>query len=485
MHLRCALLYALTVFAATAQAHAANLVANPDFDTGIEHWTSGIDQRGVARPQGSQRDIGAVEVPGGRVVPAVGPVCRVSPAGTAAANGNDWAQAMALQTALGTATCTELWVAAGTYLPTLAAVPQYSDRAVSFAVRPGVAVYGGFAGTETQRGQRNVAANRTTLSGDIGVAGTGTDNSFNVVRMDGTTGAGPITASTVLDGFTIRDGYANSNVNYGAGLYCKGSGSGHECSPTLSRLTFSNNTTNHIAGALYNDGRNGGNSSPRLTRVTFSGNTASHDGGAVYNDASGNGTSSPVLGNVTFSGNTTGNTGWGGGMFNDGKSGGVSSPRLVNVTFSGNQAGTFGYGGAMASDGGFNTTAGTCAPLLVNVVAWNDTAGTDPEIVSYQSTTTITYGVVQGGCPHGSACSHLVNAIASPIGTLADNGGDTQTVLLSPGSPAIDAGSDGDCQLSPVDGVDQRGDARPQDAHCDIGAVEMPGDTIFRYGFEQ
>lgn len=54
------------------------------------------------------------------------------------------------------------------------------------------------------------------------------------------------------------------------------------------------------------------------------------------------------------------------------------------------------------------------------------------------------------------------------LGALADNGGPTQTQLPSAGSPAIDAGAAEDCPAA-----DQRGQARPQGAGCDIGAVEV------------
>jgi hypothetical protein len=53
------------------------------------------------------------------------------------------------------------------------------------------------------------------------------------------------------------------------------------------------------------------------------------------------------------------------------------------------------------------------------------------------------------------------------LASLADNGGPTKTLALSPGSPAVDAG-DADCPAA-----DQRGVARPQGAACDIGAFEL------------
>jgi uncharacterized protein (TIGR03032 family) len=70
------------------------------------------------------------------------------------------------------------------------------------------------------------------------------------------------------------------------------------------------------------------------------------------------------------------------------------------------------------------------------------------------------------------------NGIIDPLlGPLADNGGLTLTHLPQPGSPAIDAA--GDCT-----GTDQRGATRPQEDACDMGAVEVLGDLIFRDSFE-
>jgi hypothetical protein len=63
--------------------------------------------------------------------------------------------------------------------------------------------------------------------------------------------------------------------------------------------------------------------------------------------------------------------------------------------------------------------------------------------------------------------------------SLADNGGSTPTVALYPGSVAIDAGDDTLCAAPTgapnygAGGEDQRGVARPQAAHCDVGAFEQ------------
>ncbi|MFH1356525.1 MAG: choice-of-anchor Q domain-containing protein [bacterium] len=51
------------------------------------------------------------------------------------------------------------------------------------------------------------------------------------------------------------------------------------------------------------------------------------------------------------------------------------------------------------------------------------------------------------------------------LGSLQDNGGPTQTILPLFGSPAINNGNNGTCEVT-----DQRGYSRGSD--CDIGATE-------------
>ena len=127
---------------------------------------------------------------------ALAEILYVDAAAGGAGNGSSWADAFNdLQAALGAAESgDEIWVAAGTYRPTATA-----DRSVSFALKEGVGIYGGFSGVETQRDERAPAAHLTMLAGDIGAAGVGTDNSFHVVRVDA-----PVGPMGILDGFTIR-----------------------------------------------------------------------------------------------------------------------------------------------------------------------------------------------------------------------------------------------------------------------------------------
>lgn len=240
----------------------------------------------------------------------------------------------------------EIWVAEGVYTPTAGIT-----RTATFTLVNGVALYGGFAGTETARDQRDWEAHVTVLSGDLDGNDT-TDANGVVTNTSNITGSnayhvvtgGGVTETAVLDGFTITGGQANGGAQdmRGSGMYNAGG------SPTLTNVTFSGNE----AGNGYGDGGgmyNQDNSNPTLTNVTFSGNEAGDGGGMCNKD-----NSNPVLTNVTFSDNKADSTG--GGMYNDDN----SKPTLTNVTFRSNEA---GLGGGMYNDNN--------SPRLTNVI-FND-----------------------------------------------------------------------------------------------------------------
>ena len=341
-------------------------------------------------------------------------VFRVVPAGATSGNcGYDWAHGCDLQYALGTKSYAgdELWVETGTYKPTTS-----TDRTVSFVLKSGVALYGGFAGTETSREQRNWATNVTTLSGDIGTTGNNSDNSYHVVTGSGTNSA------AVLDGFTITGGNANGS------------------------------DPNDIGGGMLNDA-----GSPTLTNLTFSGNSATKYGGGMSNLDS-----SPSLTNVTFSGNTAYDSG--GGMANAN-----SNALLTNVTFSGNMATS--RGGGMYNE--------NSSPQVKNAILWGDSAPAGAEIYNNASTPTISSSDIQGCMPGGvwdtdCGTDGGGNLDADPrLGVLGAYGGGTQTLPLLPGSAAIDTGNDTSCPAT-----DQRGVGRPQVAGCDMGAYESRGFTL-------
>ncbi len=191
----------------------------------------------------------------------------------AGGDGASWATAFNnLQDAMGIAVrargaVDEIWVTAGTYKPDNGS----GDRLRTFRLVSGVSIYGGFAGTETALSQRNPALNETVLSGEIGVVGDVADNSWHVVRAE------EVDATAVLDGFTIRDGNANSAFPRDAG-----GGIRVSCgSPTIRNCRFTVNAA-AFGGAAHHDN----SSAPRYTDCTFSNNTAVFSGGAT-NDTGG------------------------------------------------------------------------------------------------------------------------------------------------------------------------------------------------------
>ncbi|HUT30868.1 MAG TPA: right-handed parallel beta-helix repeat-containing protein [Sedimentisphaerales bacterium] len=99
----------------------------------------------------------------------------------------------------------EIWVAEGTYHPTS---PEGSSA--TFALVDGVPLYGGFAGYETLREQRNWLVNETVLTGDTDPDPYG-DVSYVVKASDINDGT--------IDGFVIEKSQAG-----GAVIYCDGAG---------------------------------------------------------------------------------------------------------------------------------------------------------------------------------------------------------------------------------------------------------------------
>ena len=304
-----------------------------------------------------------------------------TPDATGAGDCSNWTNACTLQTAITTAVSgDEIWVAAGTHNPTTG-----TDRWATFHLKDGVTVYGGFAGMETARNERNPATNVTTLSGDLNGDDVGfTNNSENVYNV--VIGANNAT----LDGFTITAG--NADIGNGGGMVNNGR------SPTLINLIFTGNHALLGAGMM-----NKNNSNPELTNVTFSGNIAEDGGGGMDN----NNQSSPTLTNVTFTSNTVNETngGGGGGMENQNN----SNPTLTNVTFSGNSSAD--SGGGMFNYSGSSLT-------LANVTFSNNTAQYGGGLYDSSSNPTLTNVTFDGNMATGDAGPSgggMFNDQSSPI----------------------------------------------------------------------
>jgi hypothetical protein len=321
-----------------------------------------------------------------------GMILHVKTDAVGANDGTTWADAYNdLQLALDVAEPgVEIWVAAGTYVPTKLGV-----RAATFRLKSGVSIYGGFTGTETDRDERDPVTNETMLSGDLNgddtlVAEplhlidepTRSDNSYHVV-----TGSGA-DETAVLDGFVIAGGNANGPKDSdGGGLLNVGTPAGGRvvdpipASPTVTNCTFCDNAAQRNGGGVYNEAAN-----PTISNCTFTGNYSdapgnfSQGGGGVYNidcsptlvdcafignmaadDGAGmtNESSSPTLINCVFRSNVCGsgpNIGVGAGIYNNNG----SEPTLVNCEFVGNAADLDGTGGGVFNQGGSHAILTNC-----------------------------------------------------------------------------------------------------------------------------
>ncbi len=329
---------------------------NDAFDAGLPD----SDLAGYARLVGSALDLGAYETLSSQC-PDDG-VVHVDLQATEPADGLTWGSAFTdLHDALRLSEPCQIWVAKGTYLPT----DDPNDRQASFTIdQDGLALYGGFAGSEISLEARDWETNETVLSGDINASGELSGNTYHVVVVDGQSGAN-ITNATVIDGFVITGGNADGGIprNLGGGLVCRAQGSDNECSPSISNVSFHGNFASLGGGGMFNDGRFGGNASPVLTQVSFDENEGGARGGGMLNDGQ-SGNSSPSLDQVSFTGNDAQR---GGGMMNDGR-GGSSNPTLEHVIFEDNSATT---GAGMANDGpdGDNTTRLTNVVFSGNIAA--------------------------------------------------------------------------------------------------------------------
>ncbi|WP_118976957.1 T9SS type A sorting domain-containing protein [Taibaiella koreensis] len=285
--------------------------------------------------------------------------------------GTSWATAKRdLQVAInGAASGDQVWIKAGTYLPThdhLASTTPANSRDKTFSLKNGVKVYGGFAGTETQLSQRNWQTNSTILSGDIGTVNVATDNVYHVVISVN------LTAATVLDGVTVTKGYAKaanlSSITVGARTLNRYFGGGifnSYASTTFANCRITANTadcdnSNDAQGAgVIND-----NCSSAFTNCVFDANTFP-DGGSSFG-AKGAGmyimSGACTLTNCAFVNNTCGTTigSDGGAIYMN-----TGTTRIVNSIFYNNSA----MNGAALSLGGAPHT-----PVVTNCTFANNTS---------------------------------------------------------------------------------------------------------------
>ncbi len=260
---------------------------------------------------------------------------------------------------------------------------------------------------------------------------------------------------------TVQNSVIDSNTatNYGGGMLNQGT-------LTVQNSTVRSNSRGNGGGISQNGGP------LTVTNSAFSGNSATYGGGIDHHrgpltvtsstfsnnraDTFGGGIivwslDTTSITNSTFSGNTAGE---GGGIRNVG-----GNVAVTNSTFSGNT--TFSPNGG----GSINNSTGSLT--LINSILANSPNGDDCLWeLAHASRNNLVEGAKLCGLTDG--VNGNIVGLDPQIGPLHNNGGPTETHALLAGSPALDRASAADCPST-----DQRGEARPQGAGCDIGAYEF------------
>lgn len=279
--------------------------------------------------------------------------------------------------------------------------------------------------------------------------------------------------TAAISNLTVQDGYA---WQLAGGILNNGS-------LALDQVTVTNNVMATDAQDWWQGGGGiyvGGGGSLTLNNSTISNNSAGPaNGGGLYAIQN----TTVTITNSTISGNTAGNV-----------AGGIRSlgnMHITNSTISENVAGGWHGGAIFHTDGDLeilnSTIANNIAPDWAPSAIFLGEYGSAVPLLKLTNTIITgnhwyacekfasggTVNLVSGG--HNVFQDDSCNPVASDIvvgdaliGPLADNGGPTLTHALLAGSPAINAGDDSACPAT-----DQRGVARPQGPHCDIGSVEQ------------
>lgn len=301
----------------------------------------------------------------------------------------------------------------------------------SIVLKPDVAVYGGFAGSESARGERDWTANETVIdaAGKTEPAVTGADRSI----LDGFTVTGgnqpriqcDRTSPTVMH-CVIASGGTESD---GSGVYCDRS------SPLIQDCDIVDNVVNGTGGGVSCNGRG----TPRFVNCRIMRNSA-HRGGGVYSL----GGTSPVFINCIISMNEATdkedeNAGSGFEFV-------LEPPTLIHCVVWGNK--------------GLGISFNDYKVKIVNSILWNNPGD---EIACYDDNdenAIVSFSCVEGGWPGEG------NIDADPLFIDPENG----DFRLQDGSPCIDAGLASAAPEFDIGGLERPG----IDGRVDMGAHESP-----------
>jgi parallel beta-helix repeat protein len=330
------------------------------------------------------------------LIPAAAPAATlyVTPTGNDANTGTSWAQAKAtVQAAINAANAgDQVWVAAGTYNEHIVN-KKIGDVAVDMAV------YGGFAGTETLFSQRDIQANLTVLHGtNNGIVVTIKYGAGRATRIDGFYITGGNKSSTpgdpgggihiVASAPTIANNTISGNLSYGVGAgisiwYFQPLPGGGADYPLIVKNSIVKNFAYEFAGDGGGIGIVG--SSPEIRNNVIARNQANQNGGGIcmWDDSAPVIANNFILANVsnTLDGGSDLNYG-GGGIFasslhQDGTlcDECLSEPKIFNNVIAAN--GALKGGGLAITDSGIRVSEARVGVAVItnNTIASNSGAG--------------------------------------------------------------------------------------------------------------
>jgi CSLREA domain-containing protein len=260
-------------------------------------------------------------------------------------------------------------------------------------------------------------------------------------------------------------------ATYGGGIYLADSAN---ATLTLSSVTGCSAPTTSQYASGGGIAIHGSSASLSLSQSTIATNSAYWAGGGIYNEGT-------LTVDRSFIGGNTATNGGGGGVDNGGASATITSSTIAknSASYAGGVRGNYSLYSVTVVENTDSVEAGGLGVgtmTVQNLVAEHNKTGVGTESNCHATLNSLGFALVGGSDTVDCQVTGTVTFqtdIAYP--DPADNGGPTKTVMLPPGSLAIDAGNPGGCRDS--NGIliptDQRGVTRQLGAHCDLGALEV------------
>jgi CSLREA domain-containing protein/uncharacterized repeat protein (TIGR01451 family) len=322
-------------------------------------------------------------------------------------------------------------------------------------------------------GNYSISSGELTVSGADSVIVRGAGARKTVIDAHQTSRVFKLTADlNVLEGLTVTGG----STSVLDGEFPAGDGGGilaFEAGEAVLRgLNVTGNVATQNGGGVSAPPESSERSAVTIVDSTISGNkvtggAAEALGGGVYALGKFSMTNSTVFGNSAETAGAGAVQGGGVLLAIDPNSTEASEGTIVNSTIAGNSVGTAGVAGGLAVYNPAPMTGGSATLQVKNTIVAGNTAPTGQSDCALVAMVTSDHNLSgDGSCMFTDAGSK--QSTDPLLGGLGDNGGETDTLALQAGSPAIDAGTDDGCPAT-----DQRGVSRPQGPSCDVGAFEL------------